>query len=160
MSTSRSVVLASYGRRPVRFLDLWSTAGFRLKVYSIAARGERARDELVKAARDTVERRLSERATRHTHYGAGFVGIHDGRGENQVFLDRWVNENELLHEYWVSPSDRPSALTVPDPDHNSVCVWDLAVQCFERNAWLACVLDNKAGPDIEAYLARRMNTDI
>ncbi len=151
---------APYQPRPIRFLSPWEIGGFRLKAYSIAVRGETARDELVHAARRAVEKFLRERPTRHTHYGAGFVGIHEGRGENQVFLDRWVNENELLHDYWISDTDRPAALRAADPDHNSVCVWDLALQCFERQAWLACVLANPRGPDLDAYLGRRMNADV
>jgi len=46
----------------------------------------------------------------------GFLGIHDGRGANQVFLDLWVNENELLHVVWVSTKDDPGALVHPPPD--------------------------------------------
>ena len=87
------------------------------------------------------------------HYGVGFLGIHDGRGANQVFLDLWVNENELLHVVWVSTKDDPGALVHPPPDHNAVCIWDLALQSFEREAWIACVLANPDGPDLERYLA-------
>jgi len=68
-----------------------------------------------------------------------------------------VNENELLHTVWVSPVDNPMALHEPAADHNSVCVWNLAVQCFEREAWMQTVLANPAGPDLKAYLLRRMN---
>ncbi len=151
---------APYRPRPIRFLSPWEVGGLRLKAYSIAARGETARDELIHAARKMVEKHLRERPTRQTQYGVGFVGVHDGRTENQVFLDRWVNENELLHDYWVSDVDRPTALRPAGPDHNSVCVWDLAVQCFERQAWLECVLASPSGPDLEAYLARRMHADV
>ena len=72
-----------------------------------------------------------------------------------MFLDRWANENELLHHYWVSPVDDPTRLVVPDPDHNSVCVWDLAAQAFEREAWVKSVLQNPSGPDIDHYLNLR-----
>lgn len=151
---------APYRPRPIRFLDLWDIRGVRLKVYSIAAAGGTARQALVEAARAAVEEHLRDRPTRQAHYGVGFVGVHDGRTENQVFLDRWVNDNELLHDYWVSPVDRPAMLARPGADHNSVCVWDLAVQCFERGAWLECVLADPRGPDLEAYLARRMHADV
>lgn len=87
----------------------------------------------------------------------GFLGIHDGRGENQVFLDLWINENELLHTYVVSTLEQPAALYEAPPDHNSVCIWDLAVQAFERDAWLPHVLASPTGPDVERYLGERMN---
>jgi hypothetical protein len=151
-----------YAPRPVRFLDLWSMHGYRLKVYGIAHARPLPRPELVEAARIVVARHLRERPTRQDSYGVGFVGIHDGRGENQVFLDRWVNENELLHHYYVSTPDDPAALAAaanPD-DHNSVCVWDLGLQAFEREAWLKHVLRNPDGADLEGYLAARLNADL
>jgi hypothetical protein len=39
-------------------------------------------------------------------------------------------------------------------------VWDLAVIAFERDAWLDAVLRNPAGPDVERYLATRLDADI
>lgn len=99
---------------------------------------------------------LKEHPTRHTHYGVGFVGVHGGRGENQVFLDRWVDENELLHDYVVSRPDRPAELRPAPPDYNSVCVWDLAVQAWERDVWVECVMKRPHRPDFEAYLGRTL----
>ena len=32
------------------------------------------------------------------------------------------------------------------------CVWELAVQAHERQAWLRYVLVNPHGPDVDAYL--------
>jgi hypothetical protein len=150
-----------YDRRPLRFLELWTTGEWRLKVIGIAYGRETPDPELVEAAKRVASQYLRENRTRHATYGVGFLGVHDGRGENQVFLDRWINENELMHVYWVSPKDDPARLVVPDlSDHNSVCVWDLAVQCFERQAWVDCVLNNPSGPDLDLYLARRMHVDV
>jgi hypothetical protein len=147
-----------YQSRPLRFIELWHVDDWRLKVIGIAYGRETPDPRLVDAAKRVAAQYLRSHPTRHAHYGVGFLGVHDGRGENQVFLDRWINENELMHEYWVSPKHDPAQLVVPGDDHNSVCVWDLAVQCFERQAWLDCVLANPAGPDVDSYLARRIDT--
>jgi hypothetical protein len=40
------------------------------------------------------------------------------------------------------------------------CVWELEVIDFERRAWLADVLANPEGPDVERYLARHLDTEI
>lgn len=138
--------------RPVCSLGVWDLAGWRLKAYGIAFGRPRPREELVEAAREVVADHLERTPTRHQHYGVGFVGIHDGRGENQVFIDRWINSNELLHEYYVSPSDDPTNLMVADADHNSVCVWDMALQWREREAWIRHVIGPEKEPDLEAYL--------
>jgi hypothetical protein len=151
---------APYQRRPVRFLELWHSAGWRLKVYCIASGRPSPRPELVSAAKDWAASRLKNHPTRQTSYGVGFLGVHDGHTENQVFLDRWANENELLHTFVTSPSEAPTRLSIPNEDHNSVCVWDLAVQCFERQAWLTHVLANPRGPDLAAYLATTLNAEL
>lgn len=151
--------LSPYQPRPIRFLDLWTVAGWRLKVYGISYNRPHPRPVLVEAARQSVAGRLSGQPTGQQHYNVGFVGIHDGRGENQVFLDLWINENELLHWFQVSPVDDPASLRDAPTDHNSVCVWDLMVQCHERQAWIDCVLANPRGPDLDAYLSRQLNTE-
>jgi hypothetical protein len=145
-----------YEPRPVRTLGVWVIEQWRLKAYGIAWERERPREELVEAARAWAARFLKENPTRLDHYAVGFIGVHDGRGENQVFLDRWVCENELLHDYVVSPADRPTELVPAPRDHNSVCVWDMAVQWFEREAWIDCVMKRPTQPDVGAYLARRL----
>jgi hypothetical protein len=38
-------------------------------------------------------------------YHLGFLGVHDGRTSNFVFLDYWAEENELHHHVFVSPAD-------------------------------------------------------
>lgn len=149
--------LNRYEPRPVRFLELWTIHGWRLKLYGISHNRPSPRSELIETAKAITTMRLRERPTGHAHYSVGFLGIHDGRGENQIFLDFWVNENELIHWYWISTPENPADLYVPSEDHNSVCVWDLMVQCFERQAWLDCVLANPKGPDFEAYLQRRLD---
>lgn len=131
----------------------------RLKVYRISHEGG-VSSELLEGAKRVAEEELRNRPTRHTHHGVGFLGIHDGRGENQVFLDLWINENELLHRYWVSHKATPGELVKPPYDFNSVCCWDLFVQCFERQAWIDCVLTNHENPDVDGYLAQVFNGSV
>jgi len=151
-------LIEPYRARAFRFLGVWDVAGFRLKATAILHQGEAPDTALVAAARERAQAWLTDSPTRQTTYGVGFLGIHDGRGENQVFLDVWCNENELLHTYWISPKTAPGALARADADHNSVCVWDLALQSHERAAWLRTVLANPDGPDLERYLATHFFT--
>ena len=127
-------------------------AGFRIKVYSFAYQEAGARQELVEAALAWAEARLTAGPTRRAHHGVGFLGVNDGNGMCQVFLDLWAEQNELHHYIQVSPKDDPSSLADPPGDYNSVCVWDLAVQCHERAAWVGHVLRNPNGPDLDNYL--------
>ena len=149
-----------YGARAVRFFGYLDAGDVRLKVIGITLCGERPHARLVEAAKVVAEQHVRERPTRHSHYGAGFLGLHDGRGENQVFLDLWVNENELLHTVWVSPKGDAAALRRCEEDHKGVCVWDLAVEARERELWISHLLGNARGPDVAAYLAARWDADV
>ena len=40
------------------------------------------------------------------------------------------------------------------------CVWELGINEFERQAWFADVLANPAGPNLDRYLERRLNTEL
>ncbi len=150
----------SYQPRPIRFLELWQEADWRIKVYGIAYQRALPRPELVEAARRIVQRDLPLHTKDKRHYHCAFLGIHDGRGENFVFFDFWADENELHHHVYVSPSQQPAAFRYTTPTGLIACVWDLRVMCFERQAWLEAVLANPAGADTEAYLARRLNEDV
>lgn len=143
--------------RPIRFLELFRPPGWSIKVYGITHAAELPDPALVTAAKSWAAHLLATVPTRHTTYGVGFLGVHDGRGMNQVFLDCWIDENELLHHIAVSPKHTPAALADPGPDHNSVCIWDLALQWHERQAWIEEVLTgtHRPEPDRLAAYTRR-----
>lgn len=145
-----------YEARPFRFLELWSADGWQIKVYGITYRGKAPGEDLVTAAKAAALLLLTERPLSSRGHGVGFLGVHQGRDENFVFLDRWADENELHHQVVVSPAGSPEDLVPASSDHPSVCVWNLHLQDFERQAWLECVLANPAGPDLAAYLERRL----
>jgi hypothetical protein len=149
-----------YRARAIRFLEEWSCEGWRLKVYGIAYTGERPRAELIEAAKRIARERLPQPAVGDDRYGVGFVGVHDGRGANFVFVDWWADENELHHHVYTSASDELEKFDYTTPTGLSACVWDLRVQSFERDAWLEEVLRRPDGASVERYLARRLNEDV
>ncbi|MDQ1590018.1 MAG: hypothetical protein QOG71_645 [Pyrinomonadaceae bacterium] len=147
-----------YEPRPIRFLEEWTIDGWRLKVYGISYRRARPRAELIEMA-GRVARESLPPARVGGNYGVGYVGVHDGRGANFIFVDWWADENELHHRVYAAPSDELKDLPEITATGLSVCVWDLRVQCFERVAWLEAVLTNPRGADLEDYLGRRLNED-
>lgn len=152
-------LLEPYNARPVRPLGLHEHEGWRLKLYGIAYGRELPAPELVDAAKRLAEERLPHPVGdgAEERYGVGFLGVHEGRGSDFVFLDWWQNENELHHHTWVAQKGRPIEFDYVTPSGLSACVWDLSVICFERQTWLDTVLANPQGPDIEAYLGRRLD---
>ena len=149
-----------YAPRPVRPLPLFGVDGWRLKVHSIAYRGELARPELVQAACRVAAEVLPRPAIGEGRYGVGFLGVHDGRGATFVFVDWWADENELHHHAFSSPLDRPGDLIATSPDAFIACAWDLAVIGHERAAWVETVMSNLDGPDLESYLARTLTAEV
>lgn len=149
-----------YAPRCVRFLEIIRSPGMRIKVYSITPKFTNLAPMLLEAAKARILQHLREEVSFQKFHGVGFMGVHQGVGLNQVFLDRWMNENELHHVVYSSPSDRPKAITRAGQDHNSVCVWDLALQAFEREAWIESVLKSPLSPDFDKYLSIVCHDDI
>jgi hypothetical protein len=148
-----------YRPRPIRFLEVWQVQGWRFKVYGIAYERELPRQALVQAAKQVVPEQLAHFSAGINQYQVGFLGIHDGRGTNFVFVDFWADENELHHHVFISPAERPEALDYVAPGGVLGCVWDLRVLAFERQAWIDTVLANPRGPDLEAYLAYQLDEE-
>lgn len=147
-----------YQPRPIRFLELWQTAGWTLKLYGIAYSRPLPRPELLAAAKEVAATQLAKLQTQE-HYHLGFMGVHDGRGANFVFVDYWADENELHHHVYISPAEHPARFEYATPTGLIACVWDLRVICFERQAWLETALANPAGPNLQEYLERRLHED-
>lgn len=150
MTTS---TVSAYVARPITFLELWRTDGWRLKVYGIADGRPAPRRELVEAAKRLALAVLPA-ASGDNLPAVGFVGAHDARGGCYVFVDWWADENELHHRAFLGSS--PDELRPIGLDDAIGCVWDLAVIDFERRAWLEAILKNPELPDLEAYLERRL----
>lgn len=149
-----------YSKRPIRFLDYWDLDGWRMKVYGIAYAGGTPDSALLDAAKGVATARLEESGSQCNHYHLGFVGVHQGKTGNFVFVDWWADENELHHHVYISPSDSPEQLAYMTPTGLSACVWDLRVICFEREAWLEAVLKRHDAPDDAGYLAKVLNADV
>lgn len=145
----------SYRARAVRFLQLWEPGGWRIKIYGIAYGRETPGTRLVEAARSVARVCLPTPAVTGDRYGVGFMGVHEGRGSNLVFVDWWADENELHHHVFVSYPEAPGALTDVTPTGLAGCVWDLAVLAFERRAWIDATLLESGRRELDRYLGCR-----
>jgi hypothetical protein len=147
----------TYEPRSFRFIELLTIGGWRMKLYGIAWRRELPRLKLLEAAKWIAAEQL--RHASPNNYNVGFVAAHDGKNACVVFIDYWANENELFHQVFLSRSSDPDALIPAKESDSSVCVWDLRLQSFEREAWIKHVLCKANAPDFRAYLNERLNDD-
>jgi len=147
--------MESYEPRAFRFIELLAIGDWKMKLYGIAWREERPRRELLETARRIAQEQLAQE--KPNDYRVGFIGAHDGRDACFVFVDFWGNENELFHRVFLSRSNDPKQLTAAESTDSSVCVWDLRLQSFEREAWIKYFLRWPKRPDFEGYLTERLN---
>ncbi len=157
---SNGLSMTPYEPRRIEFLELWRAGDWRLKLYGIAYARARPRPPLVAAAKRIASAQLASLPTDLEHYRVGFLGVHEGRTSNFIFLDFWTNENELRHHVFVSPISRPDEFLDFTPTSLSACVWDLHLQAFERDAWVAHVLRQSTSPDFDGYLSTTLNADV
>lgn len=147
----------AYRPRPICFLDLWQPSGWQIKMYGIAHDAERPADDLVRALERAAGSVLPQPPRTRSRYGLGFACAHQGRTGSIAFVDWWEEEDELHHTMFVATRE---GLRRAADSELTACVWDLALIGFERAAWIDAILRNPAGPDLEAYLASRMNQDV
>lgn len=153
-------LMEQYKPRSVRFLELWQPQNWRIKVYGIVYDGERPEEKLVTAAKEVALAKLQKSAPDTNHYSVGFLGIHQGRGANFVFIDWWADENELHHHVYNNSGDNPDELIYILPDGPSACCWDVAVIAYEREAWVKHILQKPDNPDLESYLQDCLNENL
>jgi hypothetical protein len=149
-----------YEPRAIRYLEEWQDTGWRMKIYGIAYRRQSPRAELVKTAKRIARQCLPFPPDEDGRYGVGFIGVHDGRGANFIFVDWWADENELHHHVFAAPSNELKDLPEITGTGLSVCVWDLRVQCFEREAWIETALRRPSRSSLDDYLRRQLNEDV
>ena len=149
------VLREPYRPRPVHFLDLWEPDGWTLKAYGLSYAHQTPGAALVVAARQRALECLPP-SGEGGNYGIGFVGVHEGRDFNFVFVGWWADENELHLKRFLSPADEPANLREATADDSFSCVFDLQLIWFERNAWVEKVLVNPQGPNLQAYLKKRL----
>jgi hypothetical protein len=140
-----------YAPRPIRFHGVRELGGFRLKDYSIVY-GRGSVDWLDFARGfEVVLRELPRPAVAPGRPGVGFRIAHRGNGASYAVLAWWDRENELPLRLAVK---NPDGTWRPARGSESVCVWDLEVIAFEREAYVGTVLDVARPVDaIETYLS-------
>ncbi len=149
-------VLRGYRYKPrlIAFQGHRAVGRWRVKATIITLRGTAAHfvDE-IDAAWDQAAPVLNAIAADGTDAGVASLIVHIGRAGVWLLLDWWSQGDLMRHRHFFASLDDPARFTDVGPRHIGPCVWELAVQAHERQAWLVHVLANPAGPDLDAYLA-------
>lgn len=147
-----------YAPRRVAFQRLVALDGWLVKVYAICLPGRPVDEALLGFAIEAARRSLPPRDTPGVH-GLAFLTVHDAADFSYALVDWWVSENEI-HQDLLSSDVGDAAALRRHPSQAIGCVWELSVTDFERRAWIETILANPAGPDVDAYLAKRLVGDV
>jgi len=143
-----------YAPRPIRFHGVRELNGYRLKDYSIVAPAQSV--DWLDFARgfEIVLAEMPRPALAVGRPGVGFRIAHQGATGRYAVLAWWERENELPIRIAVRRDDEPWRAARPD---ESICVWDLQVFGFERDAYVETLLSGEAGEDLGArYLSKHL----
>ncbi len=150
MTAHASPLAHAYHQRRGTFVSDERFGGWRLKLYGLAAPERGVRPELLDVTRALAEQSLPPAAD---HHGAAFAIAHDASFPISLIY-WWTAQNELHSRIYAGPSlDR---MEPADPAAFG-CVWELGIVEFERLAWIADVIGNPDGPDLDQYLRRRFD---
>ena len=133
----------------VRQSDRWS-----IKLTVVTVRGAAAHfEDEIEAAVDRGARLLAGLSEGSGDAGVASLIVHVGLAGVWLLLDWWSDGDMLMHRHFFAPLDDSTRFADVEGRHLGPCVWELAVQAHEREAWLRHVLQNPNGPDLDAYLA-------
>jgi len=141
-----------YEPRTVAPLGIDEHAGWRTKCYAITCAGVSFEPDRFAAPIALARAALPVSAQSGSRPGVGFRIAHQGRGADYLIACWWDRDNELPMRIWVSAPGRDTGLWSTARDAESVCVWDLGVIWFERQAYVRTMIGG-APPDPLAYLA-------
>jgi hypothetical protein len=151
MSVHASSLAHAYHQRKGAFVSDETVGDWRLKLYGLARPEHGVRPELLDATRALAAESLPPVDERR--HGAAFAIAHDARFPIALIY-WWQDDNELHSRIYAGETIEHLE---PVPETALGCVWELGIIEFERRAWIADVIGNPDGPDLDAYLGRRFD---
>lgn len=143
-----------YRPRTVRAAEILNLAGWRLKTYEITLDDCAIEREDFATGAGRAAALLPQPPSNENRAGAGFLIFHSGASHHYLVCGWWDTQNELFIRTLARPRERDQ--WDESGARHSICVWDLDVIWFERNAWVECVMSSAAtsvSAGVERYLA-------
>lgn len=89
-------------------------------------------------------------------HASGFGILHEAASFNTIAIAFWINQNELVQQTYRAPAGTADYCEITATGQIG-CVWELAIQAFERDAWVAEVLQRSGGPSLDHYSSARLS---
>jgi hypothetical protein len=140
-----------YAPREVHTLGIERTGGWCIKRYAITVAGAALDRDRFADPTAMAHAELPIPAIGAHRPGLGFTIAHQGAGADYLVLCWWDRDNELPIRIWVSAPGREGGRWSPARGAESVCVWDLGIVWFERQAFVRTMI-GPSPPDARGYL--------
>ena len=142
-----------YAPRRITAAPARTVLGYRLTEYRVVPIGVEFEPQRFASAETLIATELPATVDADLgRPGVGFFIAHQGATGDYLVLAWWDQQNELPLRVWCRGDDgwRPARAS------ESVCVWDLEIIWFERNAWIETALSGASiDVAITEYLSRR-----
>lgn len=152
---------SKFKTRPIRFIEIYKAANWRLKIYSISSRNEYVSDAYITNAKKHIGKWLSlSEETNLETYNIATLMLHEYKEGCFAIINWWIDENMLQHYVYLTENEMSDEFKLFSSNGIVTCVWESAVIWFERNAWVKHVLMKNENPDFESYLLEQLNDDL
>lgn len=139
-----------FAPRPTKFREILEINGFSFKLYEVVYGYHDLDWPVFEQAIKSYSKELPSPAITDKRPGVGFVICHQGRGWQYLVFCWWDNENELPQKVFVRKIGKSEKWSDASKEQ-AICVWDMEILWFERNAYIDTVM---AGESVEEYLSR------
>ncbi len=138
--------------RLIRYQGNFSCGDFTVKLYTISKKD----DFDFKASLDAVKSHLPawlslENGFNNEHDNQAFLILHQGTEGIFNIINKWVGGNMLDSHIFFSEHSSPTSFKEISGKGLNLCIWELEVVRFERDALIEHVLKPEK-PDLGAYL--------
>ncbi|MFB5663703.1 hypothetical protein [Alteribacillus sp. HJP-4] len=152
------ILTDSYKKRPIRCLEIWEYDKWKMKLYSISCNKEKISKIVVDTTKRITEQDILE--SKNNSYKLGFSIAHQAREAVFILVNWWIKDNMLRSHIYRSPLHSPEKIINVTSTGESMCIWEIYVLNFERNAWVKHVLQNQSKESISNYLHCQLNDEI
>jgi hypothetical protein len=143
--------------RYIRFIQLWITSDWMLKIYLHSAHGDELPIGYLNKTKSFIEPHLDEAKKTKPSHRIGFMILSHGAVSNWVMFDWWSSLH--LYQRIFRVDGMPPDRFVEAPAYLFQCVYDMRITAFESEAWRNYVVENPRS-DLSAYLNAQLNIDV
>lgn len=142
-----------YKDRYIRYLGFSKIRDWYVKLYTISIDDKKIDRLVINAATDLALVVLRGGNCGFNIYNVAFVILHRAQEGYFLLIGRWVDENMLMQDVYLSDFASPLEFNSIHNTHIVACVWELEIIYAERNSWVENVMKSDSSDCLLDYLS-------